>query len=51
MHKSMKYFIDENVNAAQHSHGAFDNDKLGFMVEHHLIEKYDATCSPNFAYS
>ena len=47
----MNYRIDGKVNATQHAHLDFDNDKLGFMVEHRLMEKYNARYSPDFANS
>ncbi|WP_148097683.1 RHS repeat-associated core domain-containing protein, partial [Trabulsiella odontotermitis] len=51
MYNSMNYRIDGKTNATQFAHMDFGDDKLGFMVEHRLIEKYNARYSPDFANS
>lgn len=51
MYDSMDYRIGGRANAIQFAHMDFGDDKLGFMVEHRLMEKYNARYSPDFANS
>ncbi|CFV37878.1 Uncharacterised protein [Yersinia pseudotuberculosis] len=43
--------IGGSLNAIQSAHLDFGSDKLGFMVEHRMMEKYGARYSPDFANS
>ncbi|MCA7015380.1 hypothetical protein LF934_22420 [Dickeya dadantii] len=47
----MNYRIGGKSNATQFSHMDFGDNKLGFMVEHRLMEKYNSRYSPDFANS
>lgn len=51
MGASMRARIGGKGNATLLAHMDFGDDKLGFMVEHRLMEKYKARTSPNFANS
>ncbi|WP_238555718.1 RHS repeat domain-containing protein, partial [Dickeya solani] len=51
MNSSMNYRIGGKSNATQFAHMDFGDNKLGFMVEHRLMEKYNARYSPDFANS
>nr|WP_244652938.1 RHS repeat-associated core domain-containing protein [Pseudomonas viridiflava] len=46
---SMRARIAGRANATKFAHADYGNSKLGFMVEHRLMEKYDARQSPAFA--
>ncbi|MHA3316532.1 RHS repeat-associated core domain-containing protein, partial [Yersinia pseudotuberculosis] len=48
---SMGQRIGGSLNAIQSAHLDFGSDKLGFMVEHRMMEKYGARYSPDFANS
>ncbi|WP_147470794.1 RHS repeat domain-containing protein, partial [Pseudomonas syringae group genomosp. 7] len=47
--RSMAARINGSANATQFAHADFGDSKLGFMVEHRLMEKYDARASNAFA--
>ncbi len=47
--RSMAARIGGSSNATQFAHADFGDSKLGFMVEHRLMEKYDARASNTFA--
>lgn len=51
MHTSMAKRIAGSANATQFAHLDFGDDKLGYMVEYRLMERYNARFSPNFANS
>ncbi|WP_373365864.1 RHS repeat domain-containing protein [Pseudomonas syringae] len=47
--RSMAARINGSANATQFAHADYGDSKLGFMVEHRLMEKYDARASNVFA--
>ncbi|WP_192874902.1 RHS repeat domain-containing protein, partial [Pseudomonas syringae] len=47
--RSMAARINGSANATQFAHADYRDSKLGFMVEHRLMEKYDARASNVFA--
>jgi uncharacterized protein RhaS with RHS repeats len=51
MGTSMRERIGGKENAIAFNHVDFGNDEMGFMVEHQLMEMYDARYSSEFANS